>query len=167
MSAASPNCVLPASPLSKRTLDLQHDLFQVYQDSVSHGSPETPRNLPVSRRRSIGEVDSSLEVTSSLELDGESRYSIELFQELEQKLEQQTQDNERLRKELNEEKSQREALEEDHRLQDEFIKALEKQLTEIKLSSQAKCQSLERELAESNELLEECRALLEEVQHES
>lgn len=142
-------------------MDLQHDLFKVYQDSVSN-SPEKPRNLPL-RRRSI-DVDSNL--ASSLELEQEaevSHHSDSSFQELEQKLDQQIQENGRLRKELDEEKRQRKALEEDHKLQDEFIKALEKQLTEIKLSNQAKCQSLERELKESNELLEECRSLLEEV----
>lgn len=86
--------------------------------------------------------------------------------DLQQKLDQQIRENEKLRKELHEEKFQRQALEQDHKLQDDFIKALEKQLSEIKLTTDNKCQRLEKELAESNELLEECRSLLLEVHQE-
>ncbi|KAH8551369.1 hypothetical protein BGW37DRAFT_38736 [Umbelopsis sp. PMI_123] len=154
-----------SSPLSKRTVELQHDLFKVYEDTVN--SPERSRNLP-QRRRSLSlssDVEANLEHATS-SLDSESR-QYPLVQELEQKLEQQIHENERLQKELEEEKSQRKVLEEDHKLQDEFIKALEKQLAEIKLTHQAKCQSLQREIDEYSELLDECRTLLELTQAES
>ncbi|KAG2178269.1 hypothetical protein INT43_003522 [Umbelopsis isabellina] len=158
----SPDCFIPASPLSRRTLDVQDELFKVYKDSLP--SPEQPRN----RRSSPSEVDDSLTtVGSDSVLDRLSRTTTDAqIIDLQQKLDLQIRENEKLRKELHEEKFQRQALEEDHKLQDEFIKALEKQLSEIKLASDNKCQSLEKELAESNELLEECRSLLLEVHQE-
>ncbi|KAM3583719.1 hypothetical protein VKS41_003691 [Umbelopsis sp. WA50703] len=158
----SPDCFIPASPLSRRTLDVQEELFKVYKDSLP--SPEQPRN----QRSSPSEVEDSLAtVGSDSVLDRLSRTTTDSqIVDLQQKLDQQVRENERLRKELDEEKIQRQALEEDHKLQDDFIKALEKQLSEIKLSSESKCQSLEKDLAESNELLEECRSLLLEVHKE-
>jgi predicted nucleic acid-binding Zn-ribbon protein len=143
-------------------LDVQEELFKVYKDSLP--SPEQPRN----QRSSPSEVEDSLAtVGSDSVLDRLSRTTTDSqIVDLQQKLDQQVRENERLRKELDEEKIQRQALEEDHKLQDDFIKALEKQLSEIKLSSESKCQSLEKDLAESNELLEECRSLLLEVHKE-
>lgn len=148
-------------------MDVQHDLFKVYEDAIN--SPERARNLPPQqRRRSFSlssDVDGNLEhATSSLE--SESRHN-QAVQELEQKLEQQIRDNERLQKELDEEKAQRKALEEDHKLQDEFIKALERQLADMKITHKEKCDSLQREIEEYSELLEECRTLLELTQAES
>ncbi|KAG2187149.1 hypothetical protein INT44_004819 [Umbelopsis vinacea] len=152
------------SPLSKRTLDVQHDLFKVYEDAIN--SPERGRNLPSQRRRSLSLSSDGILEHATSSLDSESRHN-QVVQELEQQLEQQKRDNERLQKELDEEKSHRKALEDDHKLQDEFIRALERQLTDMKLTHKEKCDSLQREIEEYSELLEECRTLLELTQAES